>query len=325
MPEDVDSLLSAAIKRRRVVLDDPRTTACRVFHGAADGVDGLVIEQLGPALVVQMHERRLGLSESDLRPAVEKLVNTLGAQAAYLKVFPRDRSRPHPELDARHRDPAPWIGQAVPAEFDVLEHGLRFRVRVYDGYSTGLFLDQRANRKRVRQLAAERRVLNTFAYTCAFSVVAAAGGARTTLSIDTSRRFLAWGRRSFEANALSLEGQRFIAEDVLVYLARAGRREELFDLIILDPPTFGRARGRRRSFSIAQHLGELVAGALRCLAADGWLLLSTNHAETPRRRLERAVRSAAGQRRIITIERPQLPPDFRGDPPVSKSILVHLG
>lgn len=303
---------------------DAKTNVCRIFNGGGDGIDGLVIERFDHVLIMQCHEQRLALGEAALRELGMEAMRRLSASAIYRKVFPRDRAGARDDLAALHRDPQPWLGEPAPEELIVAERGLRFAVRPFDGYACGLFLDHRANRVRVRQLAAGGRVLNAFAYTCGFTVAAADGGAAETVSVDTSRRFLDWGRRNLELNGVAGEAHRFIASDVIDSLKRASRQRRRFELIVLDPPTFGRARKGKQTFSIKHDLRKLVGEAVACLSPGGWLLLSTNHRETTRRDLERVVRGALHGRQIATIERPALPPDFRGDPDYAKSIIVNV-
>ena len=310
---------------RAALLADPTTTACRLFNGAADGIDGLVIERLGAALVVQLHEERLSLDERSVRELCEQAAAKVGATAVYRKVFPRDRSTALARVAQLHTDPTPWIGKPTEAEFAVLENGLRLLVRPYDGYSTGLFLEHRANRERLRELAAGRRVLNAFAYTCGFTVAAGIGGAAMTVSVDVSRKFLEWGKRNLGANGLPLDDHRFICSDVFDYYRRARRQGHRFDLIVLDPPTFSRTKNPRRVFSVTEDLDRLVADAVGLLEPDGRLLLCTNHRATPIGDLERAAASVAGGRRYEVIARPELPEDFRGDPDYAKSLLVRIG
>lgn len=166
----------------------------------------------------------------------------------------------------------------------VTERGVRYGLDFAAGYSTGLFLDQRHNRSFVR-MAAPRRMLNTFAYTCSFSVVAALAGAET-LSVDLSKKSLDRGRRNFELNGIEESGKhRFIADDVLDVLPRLERRGEKFDMIILDPPTFSRGnRGRR--WQVEQGLEDLVLMAIELAAPGALILISTNCTRINRRSLE---------------------------------------
>jgi 23S rRNA (cytosine1962-C5)-methyltransferase len=313
--------LESALQRRRALLDHGRTDALRLFHSGADGISGLVIERFGPVLIVQLHEDRLADADS-LRPAIEALHRRLNTRAVYLKHFVRDRNRPDQPEPAAHSDPIPWIGDAVEPEQIVRENGLRFLIRPYDGFSVGLFLEQRDNRARVRTLAAGRRVLNLFAYTCGFSVAAAAGGAAQVASVDLSRRFLEWGRRNFELNELDTAPHLFFASDTFDFYRRARRQNRRFDLIILDPPTFSRTRRPTRVFVLEDQIEPLLAGALELLEPGGLLLFSTNNRALTHPRIERALASAADQRHIKVIDRPPLPPDFPGDPDYARTILV---
>lgn len=202
-----------------------------------------------------------------------------------------------------------------PLKVTVREHGVGFEVDFGAGYSSGLFLDQRRNRARLRELN-PKRVLNLFAYTCSFSVVAAQVGAGT-LSVDLAKKALDWGRRNFILNGLDLNPHGFVAADVMEYLPRLVKRGEQFDAIIVDPPTF--ARGERgRVFQVEKEMGTLAQLALRLLEAGGAVLLSTNCRDLPRVGLERIAHEASAQAgRKIRVESLPNPPDFRGGLPAS--------
>ncbi|MBK8913466.1 MAG: class I SAM-dependent rRNA methyltransferase [Phycisphaerales bacterium] len=321
----ISDRLKTAFERRRPLLADGRTDAVRLFHGAADGIDGLVIEKLAEVLIVQMHEGRLAVSESALREGCESLRTRAAATAVYRKVYPRTRGGEDARLAALHREATPWIGTPAAAELIAREGAARFAIRPYDGFSTGLFLEQRDNRALVRDCARGLRVLNTFAYTCGFTVLAALGGAVETVSVDASRRYLSWGQRNFEINELSRDGHRFLTADVGDYLRRAVRRGERFDLVILDPPTFGRGPDGE-AFSFADHAPRLVADAIHVLAEGGRLLFATNHRGTPaaalRRMIEQAARSTG--RRPAGIDAPPLPPDFAGDEAYAATVTARI-
>lgn len=188
----------------------------------------------------------------------------------------------------------------------VTEWGVRYGIDFGAGYSAGLFLDQRANRAFVRQRA-PKRLLNTFAYTCSFSVVAALAGAQT-VSLDLSRKSLDRGRENFTLNSLPLEGHRFLADDVLDVLPRLERRGEKFDAIILDPPTFSRGNKGRR-WQVEEQIEDLLSAALQLAAPGGAsILISTNCTKLDRRTLERTARFA-----LKTVRRGG---DFHSEPPL---------
>ena len=160
---------------------------------------------------------------------------------------------------------------------EVTEDAVRFALDFGGGYSCGLFLDQRLNRTRLHSLQ-PKRLLNTFAYTCSFSVVAALGGSET-LSVDLSRRSLTRGEENFRLNGLDPKSNhRFMADDVFSVLPRLARRGEKYDAIILDPPTFSRNHAGH-AFKAQRDFGKLVDLALAVAAPGAALLLSTNDAD----------------------------------------------
>jgi 23S rRNA (cytosine1962-C5)-methyltransferase len=169
----------------------------------------------------------------------------------------------------------------------VEENGIRFGVDFSAGYSTGLFIDQRANRAFLRR-AKMKRVLNTFAYTCSFSVVGAIAGAET-ISIDLSRKSLARGEENFALNGLDPRRHRFLHDDVFAVLPRLARKGDRFDAIILDPPTFSRGEGGRR-FQVERDFEKLLLAALDVAECRALLLLSTNCTRLSRTVLERTAR-----------------------------------
>ena len=187
---------------------------------------------------------------------------------------------------------------------------LRFGIDFGTGYSPGLFLDQRENRRYVRHIA-PKRLLNCFAYTCSFSVCAASSGA-ITFNVDLSKKYLAWGRENFALNDLSTMDHRFISDDVSSVLLRLARRGEKFDTIILDPPTFSRSP-RGKTFQVQHDFEVLLVNALSLTERDGHILVSTNcsalgeHAlEVMARHCLKATRRAAAIHRALPL--PDFPP-----------------
>ncbi|HYR23276.1 MAG TPA: class I SAM-dependent methyltransferase [Chthoniobacterales bacterium] len=188
------------------------------------------------------------------------------------------------------------------------EHHLKFGIDFGAGYSVGLFVDQRENRRFVRQTK-PTRVLNCFAYTCSFSVAAASAGAGT-VNVDLSKKSLDRGRRNFELNALSTEGHKFIADDVRPVLQRLARRSEKFDMIILDPPTFSRTKGGQ-AFHVEKDFEELIVSALELIDGNGRILLSTNCETLNDQALERMARYCLKlSRRTGSLHRQPPPVDF---------------
>ena len=326
LPVELQRRIDDALARRAALLNDPHTDVGRLLNGAADNIPGLIVERFGGVLIVQLHEGHLRLPLATVRGLCDTLREAVGATAVYRKVFPRDRSHSAAELTEQHSDPTPWLGKAAAPEIIVHEHGLKFAVRPYDGYLTGLFLDHRANRQRIQAMARGKRVLNAFAYTCGYALAALAGGAEHVTNVDVSRKALEWGRRNAALNNLPDGQAQYICSDIFDYYRRAARQKRNFDLVILDPPTFARARKPARVFQIEEDLPRLVAGALELMTRASQLLLCTNHRGTNVRRLSETVQRAAERvrRRATVAARPRLPLDFRGDPGHACSVLVDV-
>jgi 23S rRNA G2069 N7-methylase RlmK/C1962 C5-methylase RlmI len=159
----------------------------------------------------------------------------------------------------------------------IAEGGLKFRVNLSDYLDTGLFLDRRLLRSSIRAMAGARRVLNLFAYTCSFSVYAAAGGAALVDSVDLSNTYLNWGRENFALNGLGDRPEfRFIRADARSFLDAAARTRRRWDLIILDPPTFSNSKKMEGTLDIKRDQGPLLEQCLGLLDPGGTLVFSVN-------------------------------------------------
>jgi 23S rRNA (cytosine1962-C5)-methyltransferase len=199
------------------------------------------------------------------------------------------------------------------------EWHLKFGIDFGTGYSPGLFLDQRENRRYARYIA-PRRLLNCFAYTCSFSVCAACSGA-TTFNIDLSKKYLTRGRDNFALNNLPTVEHRFIADDVRLVLPRLARRGERFDAVILDPPTFSRAPGGK-PFQVQDDFEDLLITALALTQRDAHVLVSTNCSALGEHALGVMARYCLKQmRRSATFYRPLPLADF---PPGSGASSIWL-
>ncbi len=289
--------LTRSLARRASLAADPTTTAYRLVHGAADGVEGVTVDRYGGVLVVGLYGELATGPRAALLAALAELPEV---QAIYCKQRPPEAACLTEAEIARLAPPAPAWGAPL-AETEVLETGLRYLIRPGAGLSVGLFLDMREMRERVRAWAAGRTVLNTFAYTCAFGVAACAGGAARVLNLDLSKSALAWGQANYQANGLTPDPYDFVYGDAFDWLARFARRGQHFDLVILDPPGFARADGR--PFSAARDYARLVALAAPVVSADGLLLACCNVAALPLRAFQRQVVqgiAAAGRRGVLT-------------------------
>ena len=161
-------------------------------------------------------------------------------------------------------------------DFIVEEQGQRFWVNLDAYLDTGLFLDHRNTRRRVRDEAAGKRFLNLFAYTGSFTCYAASGGAVSSETVDLSNTYQAWSRRNFELNGLDLAKHVLIRDDVLQYLEDAWVAGKQFDLIVMDPPSFSNSKKMMDELDVQRDQLKLVDGAMRLLAPDGVLYFSNN-------------------------------------------------
>jgi 23S rRNA (cytosine1962-C5)-methyltransferase len=217
--------------------------------------------------------------------ALERLKTELCLWALNVEFkFRRVFARFLPKQNADREAPIMILGDPdTNVESTALERTLSYGIDFSAGYSVGLFIDQRENRRFVRDLA-PGTLLNCFAYTCSFSVAAATVGAKT-VSVDLSKKSLSRGRENFALNSLPTTDHRFLADDVMEVLPRLARKGEKFDAIILDPPTFSRSH-RGKAFQVEQDFETLLLAALEVAERNAQILLSTNCSTLRERALE---------------------------------------
>jgi 23S rRNA (guanine2445-N2)-methyltransferase / 23S rRNA (guanine2069-N7)-methyltransferase len=193
-------------------------------------------------------------------------------------------------------------------EFLVVEEGgLRFRVNLYDRLDTGLFLDHRLVRARVRELARDKDVLNLFAYTGAASVYAAAGGARSTTSVDLSQGYLEWASRNLVLNGFEGREHVLARADAMAFLGETPVR---YGLIYVDPPTFSNSK-RAGDFDVQRDHVALLEACGRRLRDDGVIVFSNNF-----RRFKLDVEALSRMFSIEDVSRASIPRDFARRPQI---------
>ncbi len=323
--DNLEDLLETAVASRFQCLADGESDAFRLFTGKHEGFPGLVAEKVGPVVVLQTHQGKFQGDLDRVRRVAKYYSRLFGASAVYQKKFTKNKqASDSASIEASSNKPL--LGKKTPEEIAIRENGMTFLVRPDDGQSIGLFLDQRDNRRRIRALAKGKRVLNAFAYTCGFSVAAAMGKAKEVVSVDISTKSLEWGKRNFAANKLPVGGHVFLRTSVFDYLPRAQRQKRMFDVIIIDAPTFARTKKPARTFSVAKDLLPLLTQAVRVLSPAGIILVSTNSRSLSLNWLkEKAVEAAEAERRTSSIiAAPPLPADFSVDRDYVKSLLVRI-
>ena len=338
---------------RNAVVEPDATNAFRVIHGASDGWPGWFVEKLGDFLLSQS-ESPLSAKQNE---ELSRLAKLFSARGGYHKILSRHVRKSNvadasPQLitgsgvsvERRKSDGADESGflpKAATTSFEILENGVRCEMSFNEGYSVGLFLDQRDNRRRLLtgHIAADfplfkseignrkSEILNCFAYTCGFSVCAAKAGAQVT-SLDLSKKYLEWGKRNFALNGLDPAAHDFIYGDTFDWLRRLAKKGRVFDVVVLDPPTFSQSK-EHGTFRAEKDYGKLVIAALPVLKPGGVLLASTNAADWPPDNFLANVDAAvhAAKRKILQRHYVPQPSDFpisRAEPAYLKTVWLRM-
>ncbi len=221
--------------------------------------------------------------------------------------IPPDRIHLRQRRQTKRGEQYEKLGDA--AEFQLVEEGgLRFWVNFSDYLDTGLFLDHRITRARLREYAARTRFLNLFAYTGSATVYAASGRARETTTVDMSATYLDWAQRNLAVNGLSGRQHEFLQEDCIAWLKDAVAARRQFDLIFLDPPTFSNSKRMDDILDVQRDHVELIDRCMALLAPGGKLVFS-NNAQKFKLDPEVAARYA-----VKDVSRATLPRDFERNP-----------
>ncbi len=327
---------------RTAVIEPDLTNAFRVIHGASDGWPGWFVEKLGDFLLSQS-EAPLDAKQSE---ELSRLAKIFSSRGAYHKIL----SRHVRKSNVADASPQLVFGEAAPERFEILENGIRYEMSFNEGYSVGLFLDQRDNRRRfltghiasgfsfmsegrvprvpiqsanenlgtrgTRPSETRFEILNTFAYTCGFSVCAAKACARTT-------------SLNFALNGLDPAAHDFIYGDTFDWLRRLAKKGRAFDAVVLDPPTFSQSK-EHGAFRAEKDYGRLVTAALPLVKPGGILFASTNAADWPPENFLADIETAihATKRKILQRHYVPQPPDFpisRAEPAYLKTAWFQVG
>ncbi|MDY7230572.1 class I SAM-dependent rRNA methyltransferase [Hyalangium rubrum] len=311
----------AARERRGPLLTEPRTTALRWVNGAPDGVPDVTVDAFADVLVMSLYR---DFAPSEEQALLDAAVEAWAPRSLYLKRRPREarvlantsREALAPEVPAR--------GAPVEA-LEALENGVRFLIRPAQGLSVGLYLDMRETRAWLMGQVKGLTVLNLFSYTCAFGVVATAGGARRALNIDTSRRVLDWGEENARLNGQPVDRYDYVAGDVFDWLGRLAKKGQAFDVVISDPPSFSTTRTTR--FSAARDYPQLAEAAARLVTPGGRLVACCNLSTLTGRRFEamvaEGVARAGRQGRPVHSLGPS-PVDFPASPEAPPGLKVNV-
>lgn len=274
-------------------------------------------EKLGEVISLQWFANEGEDFSSKDRLDIDALIELMGWTNYRLQIrWDRGKSpNENPEETSEPSPPLAWNAKEGKATYE-------FRRDV--SLSTGLFLDQRNNRRWIHSQSKGKKVLNLFCYTGGFSVTAALGGASQVTSVDISKNFLEWTKRNFEVNQLNVADHLFYSMDAREFLNWSAKKDLTYDLIICDPPSFGRTKDS--VFKIEKDIDELMFAAVRALAPGGVLLFSTNYEKWTNDSFMKVVKNLIREKRfpVTYVQPPTQDLDFEmpGESSILKSVLL---
>lgn len=233
----------------------------------------LVIDRYENALQVAEYQRTHSLDELQHQQWVEECLDTIGKilEVPRFLIF----------FKARKRQKGQQQYEKVDAEKHqrlVQENGLNFLVNLSDYVDTGLFLDHRNTRQMIREQADGKHFLNLFAYTGAFTVYAAAGGALSTTTVDLSNTYLDWAMANLNVNNFGAQigkAHHLIKADVKQYLDTLHAHQ--FDLVLMDPPTFSNSKMMKEVLDTQRDHVDLLNQVIYATIPGGTIYFSTNY------------------------------------------------
>lgn len=301
-----------------VLESDRPTTAFRWLFGEGDGLPGITVDRYGDYAVLATYADSVDV----LVPWVVDALVAIAREAGQplLGILRRNRQ------PANNAEPVSIVetaktrsiwGELPPADLVVQECGLYFRVNLFEGQKTGLFVDQRENRQYVETLASGRRVLNLFAYSGAFGMYAARGGAVSTINVDSAAAALADAKANYYLNGFdgldSVDNgnarHEFVVADVAAYLEKARVAGRKFDLVVCDPPSL--SHSKEQLPQALKAYARLNAAAMRATAKGGLLATASCTAQVSPDAFREALADAARQagRRLQVIHEVGQPVD----------------
>ncbi|MFZ4403335.1 MAG: class I SAM-dependent methyltransferase [Pseudobdellovibrionaceae bacterium] len=319
------TLFSVDRRQRLFSISNKLDQCCRLVHNKNEDKDlGFTLDQMGKNLILSVYQESWGndhqkifsyISDFLQKPILVRLMHNRGKdplnKSQFLIAANKDISTAPPQAEES------WIAK---------ENTACYEMRSNSGQSFGLFLDQRLQREWVNKNSSGKSVLNLFAYTCGFSVVAALGLAAQVTSVDTSKTVLNWGKKNFELNHLDTNKHKFYLRDSIEYLDYCFKKNIRYDLIICDPPSF--SRGESGVFKIETALEDLLKKSLQCLTGKGTLLFSTNFEKFYIDDIRKSILNVQKNLKIkdLEISSIQSALDFElvGQAPILKSFLIRL-
>ncbi len=302
----MEKLLQRAISYREDLFLDSTTTAFRLVNSSADNLDDITIDYYDNHLLITWYTQKSFLLKNKLTKSLQKL---LKPKSIYQK-------KRFGQKGSYIDDKDDFILGAKPSfPIIVKQNNIKYAVYLDDGAMTGVFLDQRETRDRLKNIYAKNKtVLNTFSYTGAFSVAVALGGAKNTTSVDLAKRSLAKTQEQFKVNNIDeLSNHKIIVQDVFEYFKYIIKKDLKFDIVIADPPSF--ARSKKYNFSVAKDYKDLLKQIIQITTKNGLIVASTNYSKISMKKFKSFVDIAFSELKLQykIKESFSLPKDFKID------------
>ncbi|MFH1223588.1 MAG: class I SAM-dependent rRNA methyltransferase [Pseudomonadota bacterium] len=297
--ESIKKNIKSAITLRKNIFNGKYTNCYRVINGEGDCIPGLVVDKYNDVLVVQINTTGMSLLKDVV---IASLIENYGS--AISCIYEKSVS------GARIQDGIPafegFLYGDKKNEVDVVENGIPFNVNFVTGQKTGLFLDMREMRKLIMEISSDKSILNCFCYSAGFSMYAAKGGAKSSVSIDTSKEAIAQAGKNFELNKMDVSRHKLVTGDVFDYL-----RDNKLDhnIIILDPPAF--ARKKSDINNAKRGYMEINRTALSKMPSESFLLTCSCSYYIDEKMFESIIFNAAREtgRSVKIISKHRLAPD----------------
>jgi 23S rRNA G2069 N7-methylase RlmK/C1962 C5-methylase RlmI len=304
-------LIETATEQRKLLSN--KYTNYRIFDGVADGIADLYIDKFASLIVIHYLNPNNKKFIEDLKAIKTELVKLFSAETIYLNLHAADPKISH-QADLLY-------GAATPT-YQIAELGIKLILKPEQNRNAGLFLDTRDLKEYLIKNSANKKVLNTFCFTGVLGLASMLGGAREVVQVDISRSILNWAKENYELNLNSKNQNckmRFVEEHTLKFMQRELRRLqerkiEPYQIIILDPPSFGNTKGAK--FVIEKDLPELIDVALQLieLKNGNFLSITCNHQQLSLDKLKDMITGIARERKVkisklISINAPEA--DFK--------------
>jgi len=294
--------LSSAIDLRKKFFSSKKTTGFRVFNGEGDGIGGMTIDYFDGYYLFNWYN-------SGIYQYKDKMISALMNLVEYKGIYEKKRF----ETGGKYIEGNDFIcGSEAEEPLIILENNLKYAVYLNDGPMVGIFLDQRSVRNAIRKKYSDReKVLNLFSYTGAFSVAAACGGVKKTVSVDLARRSVEKTRENFEINDIKADDHEIIVADVFDFFDLSVKRGDIYDMVILDPPSH--SKSKKKIFSVEKDYKELIKKASKITSKSGIIIASTNHSGYSYDKFLAHVKEALSEEKVRyeILEEFRLPEDFR--------------